>query len=135
RLRVSPADDGTRVRLIALLTAQALLSAQDASGASAIATTPGDAGSVPYDEQLAQDLQLSPQLAEARQLAERGTKQSANRRQRGHAWAQLSLMQRLLGQPEEALASMEAAAREDPAWRGTVAWLQQKGRRASPGGE
>jgi len=135
RLRVSPADDGCRLRLIGVLKAQALRSAQDSSGVWAFETTPDAAGAVPYDEQLAQELQLSPQLAEARQLAEKVAKESPDRRLRGDAWAELALMQGLLGRPEEGMACMEAAAREDPAWRETLARFSGYGRRALPGGE
>jgi hypothetical protein len=128
QLRVAPGDDHTRVRLIGMLTAQALLDAQESSDPWAAEPAPDAAGWMEYEDQVIGSLQFSPQLAEAQALAERVVRQSGNNRLRACAWAELARMRQLLGSPAEGMACMEAAVREDPAWKGTLAFLKRNGR-------
>jgi hypothetical protein len=129
RLQIAPGDDHTRVRLIGMLTAQALLDALESSDPWAAEPAPYAAGSMEYeDQQVIGSLQFSPQLAEAQALAERVARQSGNNRLRACAWAELARMRQLLGRRTEGIACMEAAVREDPAWKRTLASLKWNGR-------
>jgi hypothetical protein len=135
RLRVSPGDDAARIRLVGTLIGQALLLAQESSGAWATEPALDGPESPRYCKQVVEALELSPQLAEAWELAQRVARRSQDHQVRARAWAELARMHQLLGSPAEGIACMEAAVREDPAWKRTLASLKWNGRGPVPHSE
>lgn len=123
QLRRTPRNERAQIQLAAVLVAQALEKTQREYPTERAGS---HADAVALEGWSAQAFQRSPQLAAGRQLAEAVARHGRDRGQRATAWATLTWVHRLLRDESEALACMEAAAREDAAYGDALATLKER---------
>lgn len=116
-----PGDERARVLLSGVLIEQAKAEAQQAHPTERAAS---EADAATLEARTAEAVRFSPRLAEARRLVDVVATQGRDRRQRARAWAWLARIHWLLDNPDEGMACMEAAAREDASYRFDLAVLK-----------